>query len=190
MSDLDILADITIENANTTPLVIDLIYKRKVYEMMLPPNLVEFLNSNVDGYWKYTYELLNEMQSIKQMSNLQEKKELLLNILQDAIRTDNYIPLAIAKMLRIELPYDLVTEQMAKSFRNGNRNVMFYIAENGLVSFTSVLAKYAAKSNNVRFLADVISLISEPLDLNELRSLAVEYSAYDNVAYLDSLINS
>ena len=37
MSNLEQLSEFTIRNANTTPEIIDLIYKRKVYGLMLPP---------------------------------------------------------------------------------------------------------------------------------------------------------
>ena len=197
MADLNILADFAQLSRNPTPEVLtsispealDLIYKRKVHSIEgIPQPLIDFIDSlDNNGRWRRIYDTILFYKDLRSNHTQEDQQILLRDILLYALVNDDPLPLAIAQLLRIRIPYGDMREQLAKGFKDGAYNVLEYVATLPQVRFTAVLARYAAKSNNLEFFQRVIAHISEPIDMAELRDIAQQYGAIDIVMYIDSL---
>lgn len=189
MSDLELLAETTLANPYPESEIADLIYKRRVNNMNLNSELSEFLNSvttedNVK--WKYIHTMLTFYNAVQNSPN---KKELLLDMLKYTIEHDDYIPLAIAKLSNIGLPYDQIRKELALAMKDGKRNVMNFVYDNGLIIFTPKLAQYAAQFNDLDFFLTVIRRIPNGMDYSILRDIARQYGSTNIVNWLNPLLD-
>lgn len=189
MSDLELLAETTLANPSPESDIADLIYKRRVERMNLNPRLAEFINSittedNIK--WKYIYSLLNFYNAIQNSPN---KKEYIINILKYAIEHDDYIPFAVAELNNIKLPYNEILREFAVAVRDGKRNVMNFVYDNGLIIFTQKFAEYAAQFNDLDFFLTVIRRIPNGTDYSILRDIARQYGSTNIVNWLNPLLD-
>ena len=134
------------------------------------------------------YRILNLYNNVSTLPR-EQQQEYYHEILLSALENDNYLPLAIAKILNIKLPYLSVKEELAKAMRDNKVNVSNFIYDNNIIYFTPVLARWAARFNNLDFFQNVIERIREPLDLEELREIALRYDSFNIVAYINSLLD-
>ncbi len=159
MADLNILADFAQLSRNPTPEVLtsispealDLIYKRKVHSIEgIPQPLIDFIDSlDNNGRWRRIYDTILFYKDLRSNHTSEDQQILLRDILLYALVNDDPLPLAIAQLLRIRIPYGDMREQLAKGFKDGAYNVLEYVATLPQVRCTAVLARYAAKSNNL-----------------------------------------
>jgi hypothetical protein len=158
-------------------------YKQIVLASPLSTTVKDFLIRNAVNNWKEIHEIINLLMSSPSRATL-------LSLTKYAIAQDNYFPLAIAQLLNIKLPYDHyeVKKGLAEMSKNSTFDVIKYLYDARILEFTPILAKYAAKSNNLEYFKYVVNRITTPLDYYELRDIAEEHNAYEIVAYLNNIL--